>query len=412
MDNDVNFNLPLSEVIIDDYWATQKEYINLIASSCYPYPKVMELQCIPLQTLPIEGLPENRYFPAYKCMDEIEIHSEQLILNLFKDTNDYSASIQPHSGTQANQIVYNAILDENDIILSMGANEGGHISHTRIAGKKATVINYGLDNQGYINYDEIDKLARKYRPKLIISGASSYSREINFPVLHQIAQKYNSLLMADICHTAVFIMADIHVNVFPYADFVTFTVDKNLRGPQGGIVVYNKKYHKEIRRSIFPVSQGGPIQSMLIAKLALFEILNNNNGHLRIYANNLIENSRAFSSFLIQNGLEVVTGGTDTHFVLIDLTNIGVNGAEAEKILFDNKILVNKNLIPYDKNTPLKPSGIRIGITCVTNLDYNVEDIEILANEISNIIIKKNINLSQQIIEGLIYKYQSTYFLS
>jgi glycine hydroxymethyltransferase len=410
--NKFSLTIPLSEIIKEDYWSTQRRYINLIASSCYPYPEVMELQCIPLQTLPIEGLPENRCFPAYKCMDDIEILAEQLILKLFMNSKNYAASIQPHSGTQANQIVYNAILRDNDIVVSMGTKEGGHISHTRLAGRAITVVNYGVDKQCVIDYDEIETLVEKYKPKMLIAGASSYSREISFSKLHKIAKKYGSLLLADICHTAIYIIAKLHENVFPYADFATFTVDKNLRGPQGGIIVYKKKYHKKIRSSIFPVSQGGPIQSLLLAKLAIFEILNNNNNELHMYAKKLIENARLLSSCLIRYGLHIVSGGTDTHIILVDLTSLNINGAEAEKRLFHSGILTNKNPIPYDKHSILKPSGIRLGVTCITNLDYNFKDINLLAECIVDIMIEKNIEESKGKINKLIRAYQSSLQIS
>lgn len=390
-------------MIIDSFAQMQSDYINLIASASYPFPNVSRAQGIPLQILPIEGFIGSRFFPPYKCMDDLEIFGEEETLKLFKNPEGYRANIQPHSGTQANQIVYNAILKDGDVVLSMDPNSGGHISHKKMAGRSINVIHYSVDNNGIINYHEIEELTIKHSPKLIIAGSSSYPREIDYEIIGKIAEKYNSMLMTDICHSALFIATNLHKSVFPYADFVTFSLEKNLRGPQGGIIIYRNKYYNQIAKSTFPVSQGGPIQSLMIAKLFALETLNFIN--LNEYAFNIVSNSKKIVERLVKNKIKLITNGTDSHIILLDISKNYLSGREIEQFFFNNKLLVNKNLIPHDKRSPLNPSGIRMATTCITILGYSDTDLIGLADIITNIINHKS-QLSQ--VQELANKYNKS----
>ncbi len=388
--------------IIDSYNTIQNSTINLIACVSYMFPEVAEVLRFPLSTLPTEGLIENRYFPAYKYMDEIEIRAEYLTLNLFKIKSGYNVNIQPHSGTQANHIVYNAVLRNNDTVISLSPRDGGHISHTKISNGTVKVFHYFLDKDLKFDYDHIEELVKKNLPKLIIAGVSSYPREIDFLRLSEIAKKYNSYLLADISHTAVFIAAGIYKTIFPYVDFATYTMEKNLRGPHGGVIIYKSEFKNKISYSTFPISQGGPIQNMLFGKLVALEILNQEDVYE--YALRIRNNARQISETLIERGLDVITGGTDSHIVLVDTKkSIGLTGQEAETLLGNNRILVNKNLVPNDTESPLTTSGIRIGSTTITNLGYSTSNIALLANIVSDILMNKDVNKSD--LNSLLNRY-------
>lgn len=390
-------------LIIDSYNNFQNGYINLIASSSYIFPELTEAMRYPLSTLPTEGFLPYRYFPANKYMDDIENYGEQLCLEIFGIDKGYRVNLQPHSGTQANHIVYNAILEDNDIIMSLNSNDGGHISHSKFANGTIKVINYHLGNDCTIDFEQVENLANKYKPKLIIAGTSSYPREIDFQRFALIAKKNNSYLLADISHTAVFIAGNIHKNIFKHVDFATFTMEKNLRGPHGGIIIYKEQFHKKICYSTFPVSQGGPIQNMLLAKLVAFTILKRID--IKSYAKNILTNAIELCNVLMLNGIKIVTNGTDCHIVLIDLSNNSLDGKKAENLLQENFILANRNLIPGDNRTPLIASGIRMGTTGITNLGYEKSDIVILANYISQVLKAQKPCLEE--IKYLLEKYHS-----
>jgi glycine hydroxymethyltransferase len=372
--------------IIDSYNNIQNNYINLEACCSYPFESVMEAQKYPIHTLPTEGVTGNRYFPTFDCVEDIDIYSEELVRELFQIDNDYMVSTQPHSGTQANQIVYNSILNSNDIVLSLCPKDGGHISHSKISNKQNRVINYHLNSSFEFDYDEINELIHKHRPKLIIVGASSFPNEIDYERIAEIAHKNGVFLLADICHTVLYIMAQTHPNVFPHADFVTFTMDKTLRGPQGGIIVYKKEFKNKIAYSIFPTSQGGPLQSIQFAKMvALVELKECN---VQKYATSVQDNAKLICSTLLENGISVITNRTNTHIILINAAKLNRTGKEMEHYFFNRKILVNKNLIPNDIYGPDITSGIRIGSVCITNLNYKPEDVVLLGNIISKVLLK------------------------
>lgn len=370
--------------IIDQQHNLLSGYINLIASSCYPYEEVVTAHAYPFLVFPIEGLADRRYFPGSLAIDNIEIYAEELTKKIFRLPERYRVTIQPHSNTQANQIVYNAILEPDDTVLSLKPSHGGHISHTILIGKRNPVVHYSLNSEGLIDYDKVDKLAQKHKPKIIIAGTSSYPREVDFARINQVAKKVNAFLLADIAHTALFIAAGVHKDIFEFADFATFTLEKNMKGPHGGFLIYPKKMHKKISYSIFPKTQGGPAQNVLFAKIiGLLKLLDMD---IKKYALDVIDNARNIASILMQRGIPILTQGTDTHIVMADLRHSGITGLEAEKRFEQHRILLSRNLIPDDKNPPWIASGLRLGTSGVTNLDYLPGDIKKLAHVIADLL--------------------------
>jgi len=376
--------------------------INLIASASYPFKEVLQALGYPLFIFPVEGLPNNRYFPGTSVIDDVEKIAEELIQDLFNLDEQYKATIQPHSGTQANQIVFNAVLNAEDLVLSMKPSHGGHISHTTLIGKRNPVIYYNLNENYEIDYDNLRSIALKYKPKLIIAGSSSYPRKIDYKKIKKIAEKIGAFLLADISHSALFIISGDHGEISPYVDFSTFTFGKNLRGPHGGVLIYKKKYHKKVSYSVFPKTQGGPMQQSLFAKLVCLQKLKTIN--INEYSNSILRNAKELGKIIKNKGIDIITKGTDSHIVLIDLSKFKITGFNIEKRFESYSILVNRNLIPFDKEPPLITSGIRIGSTCITNLGYSLEDVRKLGEIISNLILQPEKPHNKEI-NKLITKY-------
>lgn len=389
--------------IIDSYNYVQNNYINLEACCSYPFPNVMKAQGYPMFTLPTEGMIGSRYFPCFKSMDDIDIFTQELVLNLLHISDcDYLVCNQPHSGTQANQIVYNAILKDGDKVLSLDPKSGGHISHNKFA-KFIKVINYGLTSENIIDYNQIEALAKLHKPKLIIVGASSYPNDINYKKIAQIAHNNGSYIMVDACHTILYIMAGLFSNPFPDADFVTFSLEKVLRGPQGGILIYRKYFKEAIAYSVFPLTQGGPLQSIQFAKLLCFVELRNSD--IRKYAMDIQQRSKIIGTKLKANDINIYSFDYKTHIILIDVAPFGLTGIEAEQMFYDNYLLINKNQIPKDNLPPHTTSGIRLGTTCIANLGYTVEDTELLGDLVVQLLRYKNVHI--QSLKKLIDKYHS-----
>lgn len=389
--------------IIDSYNNIQNNYINLEACCSYPFPNVLKAQEYPMFTLPTEGMVNSRFFPNFDSMDDIDNYTEELVLNLLHITEyDYNVCNQPHSGTQANQIVYNAILKDGDKILSLDPKSGGHISHNKFS-KNIKVINYGLTPEHLIDYNKIEDLANFYKPKLIIVGASSYPNDINYKKIAQIAHNNGSYIMVDACHTILYIMAGLYSNPFPDVDFVTFSLEKVLRGPQGGILIYRKQFNRSIAYSVFPLTQGGPLQSVQFAKLLCFVELERLN--LKKYALDVQQHAKIIGNKLKDNGINIYSTDYKTHILLVDVTPFGLTGAEAEQLFYNNHMLVNKNQIPKDKLPPQIASGIRFGTTCISNLAYTAEDTEFLGNLIAELLLYKKIEIPS--LKKLINKYHS-----
>jgi len=371
--------------IIDKYNSEQNEYINLTACVSYPFQEVLDVQAMPLSTVPTEGTRGKRYFPSVESIEDIENYAEELGLKLFhiKDFS-YKISVQPNSGTQANQIVYNAVLNNGDTILALNPKDGGHISHTKLGCRDVKPIYFSLDKNLEIDYDLFEKQIIDVQPKLVIVGASSYIKEFNYQKIYSITSRYKVPLMADICHSVLYIMGNIHKNIFPFVDFATFTMDKLLCGPQGGVIVYKDEYDSKINTSIFPKTQGGPIQNSLFSKTMCFLKLNSMN--VDEYAKKVIDNTNIMINTLKSKGVSTINDIACNHIILVDLTPNNISGKAAEEILFKHGVLVNRNQIPNDKRNELITSGIRIGTVPITNLNYSKDDIILLGNYLADIV--------------------------
>lgn len=377
-------NFERFNAIIDSFNGMESSYINLEACCSCPFYSVLQAQKAPIYILPTEGIVGNRYFPNMDSIEEIDVYAEELIIDLFEISKDeYKASTQPHSGTQANQIVYNAILEDGDTIISLDPKSGGHISHNKIC-RNVRIINFGLTEQNDIDYDSIENLVNKHNPKLVVIGASSYANNIDYNRIIQIAHSKGSLVLADICHTALYILGKRFTSPFPHADFVTFTMEKTLRGPQGGVIIYKKDFASKIEYSIFPKTQGGPLQSLQFAKLACLIELKSTN--LALYAQTVQKNAKIMNDIFLDSGLKTFSKDNSTHIILINAVDLGLTGQEAENLLFKGHILANKNIIPKDKLSPEITSGIRLGTTYITNQGYEEKDVAKLSNYIVDIL--------------------------
>lgn len=370
----------------------QENNIELIASENYASEAVMAAQGSILTNKYAEGYPGNRYYGGCKHIDVIE---EIAINRVKKIFGAESANVQPHSGSQANQAVLFAMLKLGDTIMGMSLKDGGHLTHgssVNISGKCFNVISYGLDEKEDINYLEVETLARKYRPKLIIAGASSFSLKINFKRFSEIAKDINAYLLVDMAHYAGLIAANLYPNPVPYADFVTTTTHKSLRGPRGGVILMQSKYEKIINASIFPGIQGGPLMHIIAAKAVAFkEALSSK---FILYQKQVLKNANTLANTLIQNGFNIVSGRTECHLILIKLDSKNITGKKAETILGSANIIVNKNIIPKDKEKPSITSGIRIGSLAITTRGFKYIESKKIAQLVSNILNNpKNYNI-------------------
>ena len=352
--------------------------------------------------LPAEGMPAKRYLPGAEVMDLVEEMGEALVLDLFDRPAGYRATLQPHSGTQANQIVYNAVLEPDDVVLCLRPRDGGHISHTVLISRRHPTINYGLTSEGLVDYDEMRALAIEHRPRLIIVGGSALPRAIDFAICADIAQQVGALLHADVSHTATFIAARIHPTTFPYCDFVTFNTVKNLRGPNAGVLVYRSEFDAAVSEAIFPMTQGGANETGMLGKLACF--LEWQQRDIRTYARDVVSNAKALGRALSERNIRVVTGGTDCHMLLLDLRSLARSGADVERTLESCGVLANRNLVPGDDRSPRETSGLRIGTANLAILGYDVADLAVLGDWIARALIENA--PSPETIEHLIEKYQ------
>lgn len=374
----------------------ERSMIVLIASENYVSKAVLEAQGSILTNKYAEGYPEKRYYGGCEYVDIVESLAIKRAKELFKVEH---VNVQPHSGTQANMAVYFAMLKPGDTILGMSLSHGGHLSHgtpVNFSGIFYNSVFYGVNKEtGRIDYDEVESLAKRHKPKMILVGASAYSRIFDFKRFKEIADMVGAYLLADIAHIAGLVVAGLHPSPVPYADFVTTTTHKTLRGPRGGMILCKEKYGKAIDKMIFPGIQGGPLMHIIAAKaVALREAQTE---EFKNYQRQVVANAKALSEGLLKRGFIIVSGGTDNHLFLVDLTNKGITGKDAEESLERAGITVNKNAIPFDRLPPTITSGIRIGTPIVTTrgmkepqMDYIAELItEVLENIDKSVVLDK-----------------------
>jgi glycine hydroxymethyltransferase len=359
----------------------QRNKIELIASENFVSRAVMAAQGSVLTNKYAEGYPGKRYYGGCEYVDIVEDLARERIKQLFGAEH---ANVQPHSGAQANTAVYLAVLKPGDTVLGMNLAHGGHLTHgspVNISGLYYNFVAYGVDAESEtINYDEILRLALEHRPKLLVAGASAYPRSIDFKRLREIADEAGCLLMVDMAHIAGLVAAGIHTSPVPYADFVTSTTHKTLRGPRGGIILCREKDAQKIDKAIFPGIQGGPLMHVIAAKAVAFkEALEPG---FKGYQEKIVQNAKILAECLTQRGFRLVSGGTDNHLLLLDLRNKGISGKDAEHALDEAGITVNKNSIPFDPVSPFVTSGIRIGTPAVTTRGMDSQAMEEIAEAI------------------------------
>lgn len=358
---------------IENELKRQRNKIELIASENFVSDAVMEAMGSYMTNKYAEGYPHARYYGGCEYVDVVEDLARERVKKLFGAEH---ANVQPHSGAQANMAVYFALLEPGDTVLGMNLAHGGHLTHgskVNTSGKLYNFIPYGVDEKtGRIDYDELERLALENKPKLILAGASAYARIIDFARIKEIADKVGSLFMVDMAHIAGLVAAGLHPNPVEYADVVTSTTHKTLRGPRGGLILCKEKYAKQIDKAIFPGVQGGPLMHVIAGKAVCFgEALK---PEFKEYQKQIVKNAKALADELVKLGFNLVSGGTDNHLMLIDLRNKGITGKELETRLDDVGITVNKNAVPFDTEKPTITSGIRIGTPAVTTRGFKEED--------------------------------------
>ena len=373
----------------------QNDHIELIASENWTSKAVMAAMGSPLTNKYAEGYSGKRYYGGCWVIDEIETLAIERAKKLFGC--DY-ANVQPHSGAQANLAVEFAILKPGDTLMGMNLNQGGHLTHgsaANISGSYFNVVPYGVDENGFIDYDELKRIAIEAKPKMIIAGASAYGRTIDFAKFREAADACGAVLMADIAHIAGLVAAGLHPSPFPYADVVTTTTHKTLRGPRGGMILANEEAAKKynFNKAVFPGIQGGPLEHVIAAKAACFkEALDPS---FKVYAQNVIDNAKALCDGLMKRDIDIVSGGTDNHLMLVDLTRYDLTGKQVENWLDEANITANKNTIPNEKRSPFVTSGIRLGSPAATTRGLNTEDFDRVAEAISLVIKKQEAGIEE-----------------
>jgi glycine hydroxymethyltransferase len=363
---------------IQDELGRQRSKIELIASENFVSEAVMEAQGSVLTNKYAEGYPGKRYYGGCEYVDVVEELARNRAKEIFGADH---ANVQPHSGAQANMAVYFTVLEPGDTVLGMNLSHGGHLTHgspVNFSGVQYNFVEYGVDEKTHlINYDDVLEKAKLHKPKLIVAGASAYPRAIDFKRFREIADEVGAYLMVDMAHIAGLVAAGLHENPVPYAEFVTTTTHKTLRGPRGGMILCKEEFAQKIDKAIFPGIQGGPLMHVIAAKAVAFgEVLN---GNFKEYAQNILDNAKRLAEGLKKEGFTLVSGGTDNHLLLVDLRSTGLTGKVAEKVLDEIGITVNKNTIPYDPASPFVTSGIRIGTAAVTSRGFKLEDMDEIA---------------------------------
>lgn len=363
----------------------QKYTIELIASENFVSSAVLEAQGSVLTNKYAEGYPGKKYYGGCKYIDIVENLAIERAKKIFKADH---ANVQPHSGSQANMAVYFSVLEVGDTILAMNLSHGGHLTHgspVNFSGRFFNIIPYGVGKDtGRIDYDNLRDLALRHKPKMIVAGASAYPREIDFSAFRAIADEVGAYIMADIAHIAGLIIADLHQSATPYCHFVTTTTHKTLRGPRGGLILCKDEYARIIDKTIFPGIQGGPLMHVIAAKAVCFKQAMT--AEFKEYQKQIIKNAKELANELMGLGYNLVSGGTDNHLMLVDLRNKGITGKQAEKALEEAGITVNKNAVPFDTQSPMITSGIRIGTPAVTTRGMKEKEMIIIAEMISRVL--------------------------
>ena len=373
---------PKVQEMIELELGRQRNKLEMIASENFVSQAVMEAQGSVLTNKYAEGYPHKRYYGGCEYVDMVEELAIERAKQLFGAEH---VNVQPHSGSQANFGVYFALLEPGDTIMGMNLSHGGHLTHgspVNVSGKYFNIIPYGVDAEtGRIDYEEMRKIAQEHKPKMIIGGGSAYSRQIDFKTMAEIAHEVGAIFMVDMAHFAGLVAAGLHPNPVEYADIVTTTTHKTLRGPRGGMIMCKEEYAKAIDKSIFPGIQGGPLMHVIAAKAVAFgEALQ---PEFKEYAKQVIVNAQTLADALQQEGFTIVSGGTDTHVLLVDLRAVGLTGKVAEHILDEVGITCNKNTIPFDPESPFVTSGIRLGTPALTTRGLNAEDMKEIASIIA-----------------------------
>ena len=381
----------------------QADYINLIPSENYASLAVLEAVGSVFINKYSEGYPRARYYPGNEYVDQVELLAQKRAKEVFKIGSQWFVNVQPYSGSPANVAVYYATLKAKcacevggktitvgDAALGMNLMSGGHLTHghkVSFSGKNFNFIQYGVTWDGFLDYKQIEKLAKEHKPKLIVAGLTAYPRVLDFKKFKTIANKVGALLMVDMAHIAGLVVGKVHPSPFPYADIVTTTTHKSLRGPRGAIIfAKGKELADKINKAVFPGLQGGPHDNQTFAiSVALKEA---QSGKFKKYAQGVVKNAKVLASQLLENGLELVSGGTDNHLLLLDLKRKGVPGRQAEEWLYQAGIVVNRNMVPYDPRSPMDPSGIRLGTPAVTTRGLGTLEMKKIADWIKEVLEK------------------------
>ena len=376
---------PNVKAVIDQELMRQRDKLEMIASENIVSQAVMEAQGSVLTNKYAEGYPGKRYYGGSEHVDVVETLAIERAKRLFGAEH---ANVQPHSGSQANFAVYFAMLKPGDTIVGMNLSHGGHLTHgspVNVSGTYFNVVPYGVNAETQqIDYDEFRKIVLEAKPKLIIAGGSAYSRQIDFKKMADVAHEVGAIFMVDMAHFAGLVAAGLHPNPVEYADIVTTTTHKTLRGPRGGMILCKEEYAKAIDKAVFPGIQGGPLMHVIAAKaVALGEALQ---PEFKVYAEQVIKNAKVLAAELIAKGLTIVSGGTDTHVMLVDVRNTGLTGKEAEHLLDEIGITANKNTIPFDPASPFVTSGVRLGTPALTTRGLKEDDMKEIADIIATVL--------------------------
>ncbi|MEG0485196.1 MAG: serine hydroxymethyltransferase [Oscillospiraceae bacterium] len=372
--------------------------IELIASENVVSPAVLAAMGSVLTNKYAEGYPGHRYYGGCQCVDVVENIARDRACKLFGADH---ANVQPHSGAQANLAVYFALLNLGDTVMGMDLSHGGHLTHgspVNMSGKNYNFVSYGVDAEGYLDYDALRTMALECKPKMIVAGASAYARTIDFERISKIAKEVDAYFMVDMAHIAGLVAAGLHPNPVPYADVVTTTTHKTLRGPRGGMILCKEEYAKAIDKAIFPGTQGGPLEHIIAAKAVCFgEAMQDD---FKAYQQQIVHNAKALANALEKEGLKLVSGGTDNHLMTVDLRGTGVTGKALEARLDEVNITVNKNTVPQDPETPFVTSGVRIGTPAVTTRGFKEAEMALIAHFIAQAVFDFD-NSKAEIIENV-----------